>query len=430
MTGAGRVARHALGRALAPGLAGIQGWLAASVGYLLALLAAGARSGGGAGARSGGGRGAGSGGGPGARSGGGPGARQPDPPPRLAVLIPAHNEERGVADAVHALIAQAYPADRLAVIVIADNCTDDTAGVAARAGATVWPREDPVARGKGPALSWALERLRRELPATEAVLIVDADCIASPNLCAVVAERLADPRVQAVQARYDVSNPDASPTAALRAAGFILRHVIRARGRARLGLSAGLFGSAMAFRMDLFDEVQWPSSITEDTELHLLLVQRGIRVDFAEGAGVHSPMPTTADAAVEQQIRWESGNAQLTGAYLMRLVARGLVTGDVQLLVAGGELLVPSQSMLAAGSLGVGVVSVALGRRGTAALAAATAVGQAVYVFGGLTAAGAPPASLRALAHAPEFVAARLRVLARVASGRRAETWVRTTRER
>ena len=86
--------------------------------------------------------------------------------------------------------------------------------------------------------------------------------------------------------------------------------------------------------------------------------------------------------------------------------------------------------MLAAGSLGVGALSAALGRRRTAALAAATALGQAVYVIGGLAAAGAPDASLRALAHAPAFVAGRLRVLGRIAGGRRAETWVRTTRER
>jgi hypothetical protein len=406
MSDAGRAGRRAVARGLAAGLTGTQGWLAASIAYLLALLSAGARS------------------------GIALGAPRPDPPPRLAVLVPAHNEESGVADTVHALIAHEYPRERLAVIVIADNCTDDTAAEAARAGATVWSREDPAVRGKGPALSWALERLRRDLPATEAVIVVDADCIASPNLCSAIAQELADPLVQAVQTRYDVSNPEESPTAALRAAGFILKHVICARGRARLGLSCGLFGSGMAFRMSMFDEVRWPASVTEDTELHLMLVQRGIVVRFAEGAGVHSPMPTTADAAVEQQMRWESGNAQLTGAYLLRLVVRGLLRGDVQLLATGGELLVPSQSMLAAGSLGIGAVSAALGRRRTAALAVATVVGQAVYVIGGLAAAGAPTASLRALAHAPAFVAARLRVLGRVASGRRAQTWARTTRER
>ncbi len=392
---------------LRPGLglaaSACQSWLAASTGYLLALLAAGARY-----------------------------TDPPRPgrgaPPHLAVLVPAHDEERGVAEAVHALVGQEYPADQLDVIVIADNCTDDTAGVAAAAGATVWERRDLSARGKGQALGWALARLRAAVRRPEAVLVVDADCIASPNLCTVVAEELADPAARAIQVRYDVSNPDASPTAALRAAGFILKHVIRSRGRARLGLSCGLFGSGMAFRTSLFDEVRWPTSVTEDTELHLELIQRGVVVRYAERAAVRSAMPTTAAAAVEQQLRWESGNAQLAGAHLLGLMSRGAATGDLQLLAAAAELLAPSQSMLAAGSVGLGTVSALVGRRRTAALAALTLASQATYVLGGLLAAGAPPASLRALAHAPGFALARLRILGRVASGRRAETWVRTTR--
>ena len=85
--------------------------------------------------------------------------------------------------------------------------------------------------------------------------------------------------------------------------------------------------------------------------------------------------------------------------------------------------------MLAAGSLGLGAASTLMGRRRTAALAGATLAAQAAYVFAGLLAAGAPAASLHALVHAPGFAVARLRILTRVASGRRAQTWVRTTRD-
>ena len=225
VTGAARsLLARVLGSAVGLAVFACQSWLAASTGYLLALLAAGARY------------------------------RDPTPerdagaPPYLAVLVPAHDEEKGVAAAVGPLVEQDYPSERLDVIVIVDNCTDDTAAVAAAAGATVWERHDLSARGKGQALGWALARLRDQPRRPEAVLVVDADCIASANLCAVVAEEIADRSVQAIQVRYDVSNPEESPTAALRAAGFILKHVIRSRGRARLGLSCGLFGSGMAFR--------------------------------------------------------------------------------------------------------------------------------------------------------------------------------------
>jgi 1,2-diacylglycerol 3-beta-glucosyltransferase len=380
-----------------------QAWLAVSTGYLLVLLAAGARY-------------------------ADPTVRRGGTPLHLVVLVPAHDEELGVAQAVEALVRQDYPPEQVDVIVIADNCTDGTARVAAAAGASVWERHDPDARGKGQALGWAVERVRSAARRPEAILVVDADCIASPNLCSVVAEAFSDATMRALQVRYYVSNAEESDTAALRAAGFILKHLIRSRGRARLGLSCGLFGSGMAFRTSLFDEVRWPTSVTEDTELHLELVRRGVVVGYAERASVRSAMPPDSAGAAEQQLRWETGNAQLARRYVPRLITQAALTGDVQALAAAAELMAPSQSMLAAGSVGLGSASALLGRRRTAALAAATLAAQAGYVLGGLLAAGAPPASLRALVHAPRFALSRLHILARVAAGRRAQTWVRTTR--
>ena len=139
----------------------------------------------------------------------------------------------------------------------------------------------------------------------------------------------------------------------------------------------------MRLATSLFDEISWPTSVTEDTELHLELIQRGVVVRYAERASVSSAMPTTTAAAVDQQLRWESGNAELAGTHLLRLLTRGAATGNVQLLAAAAELLAPSQSMLAAGSLGAGVVSALTGRRRTAGLAAATLTGQTIYVNGG-----------------------------------------------
>jgi glycosyltransferase involved in cell wall biosynthesis len=62
--------------------------------------------------------------------------------------------------------------DRL--IVVADNCSDDTAAVAVEAGAEVLRRDDPSKVGKGYALDWAIRYLRNNPP--EVVIFVDADC--------------------------------------------------------------------------------------------------------------------------------------------------------------------------------------------------------------------------------------------------------------
>ena len=379
-----------------------QAWLAAGTGYLLGLSAA---------AR---------------RPSRGPAAPAGEPLDAV-VLVPAHDETAGIAATVRSLRAQAYP--RFEVVVIADNCTDDTAAAARAAGATVWERSAPEARGKGQALAWAIERLWRERPAAGMVAIVDADCLASPNLLTAFDERLRG-GAAAAQAVYDVANPEASPSAALRWAGFALMHRVRPRGRAALGLSADLFGTGMAFRASTLREHPWRSfSVTEDAEYHLALVEAGERVAFVADARVESPMPTTARAAGAQQLRWESGNAALARRSVGRLVLAGLRRRDPQRLHAGLEQLVPPQTVL------MGANAIALGgaaltrRRGRLLAAGATAAGQAAYVLGGLRVAGAPPSVYRALLHSPALVARKLGVFARIGGGRGASEWVRTERQ-
>jgi hypothetical protein len=345
----------------------------------------------------------------------------------VAVLVPAHNEEAGISAAVAGLTAQDHPPHLLDVIVIADNCSDQTAALARAAGAAVWERDALDAPGKGQALTWALERLWHELPQTDTVVIVDADCEASPNLCSAIAAEIGA-GADAVQVPYEVSNPAESPTAGLRAAGFALKHVIRARGRARLGLSCNLFGTGMGFSAALLRRVPWPQSVTEDTELFVRLTRAGYHVAYADGARVTSPMPASADAAAEQQLRWESGNAQLARRELPGLVWQALRTGDVQCLGAAAELALPAQSLMAAGALALLSGGLASRDRRLVAGATATIAAQGFYVLGGLAIAGGTGLILDGLVRVPAFAAGRLRVLGRVASGRGAQTWVRTVR--
>src|SRR5258708_5857810 len=73
---------------------------------------------------------------------------------RAAVLVPAHNESTGILPTLSDIKAQLQAGDRL--LVVADNCTDDTAGVALAAGAEVSIRSDLKKIGKGYALEWGL----------------------------------------------------------------------------------------------------------------------------------------------------------------------------------------------------------------------------------------------------------------------------------
>jgi cellulose synthase/poly-beta-1,6-N-acetylglucosamine synthase-like glycosyltransferase len=380
-----------------------QAWLTGSAVYLLVLLLAGRRP---------------------SRP---PVAASGPPRARVIVLMPAHDEQAGISASVASAIAQDHPPSLLEVVVIADNCSDQTAPRAAAGGATVWERDAPDAPGKPQALAWALERLWHERPQADIVVILDADCAASENLSSTIAGEI-HRGAPAVQVPYVVANPSESPTAALRAAGFVLKHVIRARGRARLGLSCNLFGTGMGFSAAVLRDVPWPQSVTEDTELFVRLTRGGYRVAYADGAHVSSPMPASAEQAAEQQLRWESGNAQLARRVLPALVWQALRRADLQCLGAAAELSLPSQSLMAAGSLAMGAGALATANRRLAGAALATLGLQAGYVLGGLAVAGGADLVRDAVVHVPAFAARRLGVLGRVAAGRGARSWVRTTR--
>ena len=80
----------------------------------------------------------------------------------FVVIVPAHNEELTLAPTLQDIRPQLGALGRL--VVVADNCSDDTAAVAERAGAEVVSRNDPDKRGKGYALDAAVQFVERPGP--------------------------------------------------------------------------------------------------------------------------------------------------------------------------------------------------------------------------------------------------------------------------
>jgi GT2 family glycosyltransferase len=388
-------------------LLALQGTLTLSTLYLLGLLLA-ARS---------------------ARRRTAPPAAAPGPKLRLAVLVPAHDEEAGIAATLAALTGAAYPQEARRIIVIADNCSDRTAEIAAAAGAEVWERSDPERRGKGFALIWALERLLALDDPFDAVVFVDADCTVSPNLLAAVDARLRA-GARALQVDYVAGNPEDSSASALRFAAFAVGDTVRCLGKERLGLSCGLVGTGMAFTRDLLERNPWTATgLVEDGEFHMRLVLAGERVEFVPEASVSQAVPTSLKASSSQQARWEMGKLQLIRRWSGRLILAGLAKRDPLRLHAGLECLVPPQSLIAIGNLGSALAGLLLGSRRLLALSVFTTVAQGAFVLGGLRLVRAPAYVYRALLSAPALVASKIGLYGRLASGRGPTAWVRTERE-
>jgi hypothetical protein len=350
-------------------------------------------------------------------------------PLRLAVLVPAHNEESGIEATLDSLSACEYPPDARRIVVIADNCTDATAALSSRAGAEVWTRTNPSQRGKGFALIWALQRLFEERDEFDAVVMVDADCLASPNMLRAIDLRLRS-GASAVQVDYVAGNPEDSPVAALRFGAFALADTVRFLGKQRLGLSCGLVGTGMGFTRELLERTPWTATgLVEDGEYHLHLVLAGERAEFVPDASVSQAVPTSMRASSEQQARWERGRLQLIRRWSPRLLGSGLARRDIVRVHAGLECLLPPQSVIAAGNLGSLLAGLLLGYRRLLALSALSVVAQLTFVLAGLRLVQAPVHVYRALLLAPALVAAKLGLYARFLLGRGPSGWVRTERE-
>jgi 1,2-diacylglycerol 3-beta-glucosyltransferase len=363
-------------------------------------------------------------------------ARPRPPPPevaprtRFAVVVPAHDEEAGIGRTVENLRAAAWPAERRRVLVVADNCSDRTAERAREAGAEVLVRTDAARRGKGYALALAFETVLREGWA-DAVVVVDADTLVSPNLLSAFAARL-ERGARALQAHYAVRDPDRSWRTRLMALAFSIFHGARSLGRERLGVSSGLRGNGMCFTPGVLAAVPHDAfSVVEDLEYGVRLGEAGIRVEYVPEAEVKGDMPATEEASRPQRRRWEGGRSTLFRTHAGRLLRRALAERDLVLFDLFMDLAVPPLTRLVALTSG-GVVASALasawaGRPLVALwpwLAAALCL--TLYVLRGARLAG--PGGLRDLLFAPAYVAWKIGLLLRRPAAPKT-AWVRTPRE-
>jgi len=271
------------------------------------------------------------------------------PPPRLRfdVVVPAHDEEGGIERTVACLLALDYPGELYRVLVVADNCSDRTADLARGAGAHVLERHDGERRGKGHALAYAYAASLADGFA-DAVAVVDADTVASPNLLAAFGARLAAGE-QAVQADYGVRNAADSWRTRLMAVAFALFHGVRSLARERLGLSCGLRGNGMAFTHALLERVPHRAfSIVEDLEYGIQLGLGGVRVAYAADAHVLGDMPGSEQASRSQRERWEGGRRAVVRQHAGALVRTAVARRSAMLLDLAADLLVPPLTQLAA----------------------------------------------------------------------------------
>lgn len=264
--------------------------------------------------------------------------------PRIAVLIPAHNEQFVIRSTIASIVGQLADGDRL--VVVADNCVDHTAEAARQLGAEVTVRVDRNLRGKGYALDHGI-RFLEQTGAPDVVIFIDADCLVKPDSIDRLARATAQSR-RPVQGAY-LMNPPRSPskTASLVAFAWTVRDFIRPLGWKRLGLPCQLSGSGMAFPWNVIQSADLANDhLVEDLKQGLDMALTGVFPLFCPEAVVTSDVGKDGEPCYAQRARWEHGAIATILQYLPRLVIGVLRTRSLRLLAVTLDLSVPPLALL------------------------------------------------------------------------------------
>jgi biofilm PGA synthesis N-glycosyltransferase PgaC len=232
------------------------------------------------------------------------------PRPSATVLIPAHDEAATIGDLVVACQRQAYPVEE--IIVVADACSDDTAQVARRAGATVI---ETNFKDKAAAQNAALWSIR-------------SDCVIGFDGDTVPADDCIELMMRDIERGFDATCATVLP---IQPKGFFIRarRFAYALGRrwwrlcqAKVGRIQVLTGAAYVFKTAAIKSIGgFPNGlISADMDATWALHKARYRLGYAGSAIAYTYDPETFTVYRQQMRRWGSGYFQNMAKYRRELL--------------------------------------------------------------------------------------------------------------
>lgn len=277
---------------------------------------------------------------------------------KVAVLIPAHNESSEISKTVRGLQPQLNPRDQ--IVVIADNCTDNTAILARDCGAIVYERQNLSRKGKGYALDFGLSKLRDTPP--DVVVVIDADCRMRAGDIHRIAT-LAIERNAPIQSLYLMDPPEnPTPKDSVSALAYLVRNLVRAHGLTMWRQPCLLTGTGMAFPWGIISKASLATdNIVEDMQFGIDLAVAGHAPRFCVESHVIGTFPNQLDAAKTQRTRWEHGHIQTIFTQVPRLLIASIKQKRIKLAGLALDLCVPPLSLLIFLWLSTWIITIVLG---------------------------------------------------------------------
>ncbi|HEV2696967.1 MAG TPA: glycosyltransferase [Terriglobales bacterium] len=231
--------------------------------------------------------------------------------PRVAVLIPAYNEEKVIERTIRAALRSSYR--NLRVIVIDDGSKDSTLQVAR----DCFAREEAAGRvliltkpnsGKAEALNYGLQHVDRS---EEIFVGIDADTVIARDAISLLVPHFVDPKVGAVAGNAKVGNR-VNLWTRWQALEYITSQNFERRALNTLGAVSVVPGAIGAWRTSAVRALgaYHTDTVAEDADLTMALLRNGYRVEYEDRALAYTEAPVNANGLMRQRFRWSFGILQ------------------------------------------------------------------------------------------------------------------------
>lgn len=245
---------------------------------------------------------------------------------RFLIFIPAHNEATVIASTIKNLAKMTYATNLYQIVVINDNSTDQTGEIARQYDVDVVDTKEKRFNvggvGKPRALEYTFLSYQEQLKNFDLILVLDADNQVDPNILTELnSQYIAKGKPEAIQTYLDSKNYDTLLSLGYAASYWTMNRFFQlAKYRMGLPNSIGGTGFAVSTQWLIQNKAFTSTSLTEDLEMEIRIVEGGGRVLWNHFARIYDEKPTSLKSSMIQRYRWSKGHWYVAFTHAPRLM--------------------------------------------------------------------------------------------------------------
>ena len=240
----------------------------------------------------------------------------------FAIVIAARNEENVIDKLIDSLKKQSYPSKYFDIFVIVNNCTDNTALVAEKAGAKVISCTEKVST-KGEVLKYAFDLFRNDNK-IDVYAIFDADNVVHHDFLTKMNDMI-NSGYSVAQGFRDTKNISDNWLTSSYAILYYFQSLFLNESRYNMGRSSFLNGTGFVIKKEVIDKHGFnPKTVTEDVEFTAMCAINNEKIGFATEAITYDEQVDNFDVSWKQRKRWSFGTMECLREYFPTLLKKGI----------------------------------------------------------------------------------------------------------